>query len=126
MAVHQNLRASALLALTKLMALDPAFCDCHLQLVFTLLQNRCNKPPSAATVWRGAMEGPHHDEFVHEIQSTPAEAMNVAYSLVSPAFAFSFVKGREKLHAPASLHTLQALTKARRQAFCITRLNAQR
>ena len=41
MEVHQNLRASALLALTLLMALDSAFCDCHLQLVFTLLQNRC-------------------------------------------------------------------------------------
>ena len=36
-----TLRASALLALCKLMCLDAAFCDTNLQLVFTLLQNRC-------------------------------------------------------------------------------------
>ena len=35
-----TLRASALLALCKLMCLDAAFCDTNLQLVFTLLQNR--------------------------------------------------------------------------------------
>lgn len=38
---HSILRSSALLALTKLMALDPALCDQNLQLVFTLLQNKC-------------------------------------------------------------------------------------
>lgn len=37
---HPTLRASALLALTKLMCLDAAFCDHNLQLIFTLLQNR--------------------------------------------------------------------------------------
>lgn len=36
----RTLRASALLALCKLMCLDAAFCDTNLQLVFTLLQNR--------------------------------------------------------------------------------------
>lgn len=36
-----TLRASALLALTKLMCLDASFCDNNLQLIFTLLQNRC-------------------------------------------------------------------------------------
>ena len=40
MAAHANLRASALLALTKLMALDPSFCDANLQLVFTLLHTK--------------------------------------------------------------------------------------
>ncbi len=40
MAAHANLRASALLALTKLMAIEPAFCDRNLRLLFTLLQNR--------------------------------------------------------------------------------------
>jgi hypothetical protein len=39
-AEHYTLRASALLALTKLMALDAAFCDTNLQLLFTLLQNK--------------------------------------------------------------------------------------
>ena len=34
------LRASALLALCKLMCLDAGFCDTNLQLVFTLLHNR--------------------------------------------------------------------------------------
>jgi condensin complex subunit 1 len=38
---HAALRASALLALTKLMCLDAGFCDKNLQLIFTLLQNRC-------------------------------------------------------------------------------------
>jgi hypothetical protein len=36
-----QLRASALLALTKLMVVDPAFCEANLQLLFTLLQSRC-------------------------------------------------------------------------------------
>ncbi len=40
MAAHPRLRASALLALTKLMVIDPAYCDRNLQLVFTLLQTR--------------------------------------------------------------------------------------
>ena len=35
-----TLRASALLALCKLMCLEATFCDTNLQLVFTLLQNR--------------------------------------------------------------------------------------
>ena len=35
-----TLRASALLALCKLMCLDAAFCDTNLQLIFTLLHNR--------------------------------------------------------------------------------------
>lgn len=39
--VSATLRASALLALCKLMCLDAVFCDTNLQLVFTLLQNRC-------------------------------------------------------------------------------------
>ncbi|KAK9823736.1 hypothetical protein WJX72_005030 [[Myrmecia] bisecta] len=37
---HPLLRSSALLALTKLMAIDQSFCDANLQLLFTLLQNR--------------------------------------------------------------------------------------
>ncbi|CAL8472231.1 g11773 [Coccomyxa elongata] len=37
---HTTLRASALLALTKLMCLDASFCDHNLQLIFTLLKNR--------------------------------------------------------------------------------------
>ena len=37
---HAHLRSSALLALTKLMAIDPAFCDANLPLVFTLLEKR--------------------------------------------------------------------------------------
>lgn len=43
MGAHADLRASALLALTKLMAIEPGFCDMNLRLLFTLLQNRC--PP---------------------------------------------------------------------------------
>ena len=35
-----DLRASALLALTKLMAIEPRFCDANLRLLFTLLHNR--------------------------------------------------------------------------------------
>ena len=41
MAADARLRASALLALTKLMAVDSAFCDANLRLVFTLLQSKC-------------------------------------------------------------------------------------
>lgn len=37
---HAHLRSSALLALTKLMAIDPTFCDANLALVFTLLEKR--------------------------------------------------------------------------------------
>lgn len=37
---HVHLRSSSLLALTKLMAIDPAFCDANLALVFTLLEKR--------------------------------------------------------------------------------------
>lgn len=40
LSANDNLRASALLALCKLMALDATFCDSNLQLIFTLLQNR--------------------------------------------------------------------------------------
>ena len=35
-----HLRSSSLLALTKLMAIDPVFCDANLALVFTLLEKR--------------------------------------------------------------------------------------
>ena len=38
---HPLLRTSALLALTKLMAIDATFCDTNMQLFFTLLTNRC-------------------------------------------------------------------------------------
>lgn len=38
------LRGSALLALCKLMAVDPAYCDANLQLLFTLLQSRAVEP----------------------------------------------------------------------------------
>lgn len=40
MGAHADLRASALLALTKLMAIEPHFCDANLRLLFTLLHNR--------------------------------------------------------------------------------------
>lgn len=40
LAAHDDLQASALLALCKMMALDASFCDSNLQLLFTLLQNR--------------------------------------------------------------------------------------
>lgn len=40
MGAHADLRASALLALTKLMAIEPRFCDANLRLLFTLLHNR--------------------------------------------------------------------------------------
>lgn len=40
LAAHPRLRASALLALTKLMVVNPSFCDANLQLFFTLLQSR--------------------------------------------------------------------------------------
>lgn len=42
LAAHDDLQASALLALCKMMALDASFCDSNLQLLFTLLQNRWN------------------------------------------------------------------------------------
>ena len=38
---HPLLRTSALLALTKLMAIDATFCDTNMQLFFTLLTKRC-------------------------------------------------------------------------------------
>ena len=41
---HPTLRASALLALAKLMCLDAAFCEANLQLLFTLLHTRCAPP----------------------------------------------------------------------------------
>ena len=41
LASDARLRASALLALTKLMVVDAGFCEANLQLLFTLLQNRC-------------------------------------------------------------------------------------
>ncbi|KAL0043109.1 hypothetical protein WJX79_009421 [Trebouxia sp. C0005] len=41
---HVHLRSSALLALTKLMAIDPSFCDANLALVFTLLEKRLVEP----------------------------------------------------------------------------------
>ena len=43
-AEHHTLRSSALLALTKLMALDAAFCDTNLRLLFTLLQTKQGPP----------------------------------------------------------------------------------
>ena len=50
MGAHADLRASALLALTKLMAIEPRFCDANLRLLFTLLHNRraCMPDPSTA------------------------------------------------------------------------------
>ena len=51
MGAHADLRAAALLALTKLMCIEPAFCDAHLRLLFTLLQNRCApRLPSCAHI----------------------------------------------------------------------------
>ena len=41
MAADARLRSSALLALTKLMAVDAAFCEANLRLVFTLLHTKC-------------------------------------------------------------------------------------
>jgi hypothetical protein len=56
MAAHASLRASALLALTKLMAIDAAFCDANLRLLFTLLQNRCPvHPPNRSDVTAQAL-----------------------------------------------------------------------
>ncbi len=49
MAEHYPLRSSALLALTKLMALDAAYCDTNLRLLFTLLQTTQAPPPHHAT-----------------------------------------------------------------------------
>ncbi|KAL6778710.1 hypothetical protein ACKKBF_B04955 [Auxenochlorella protothecoides x Auxenochlorella symbiontica] len=45
-----GLRASALLCLVKLMAVDGAFCSAHLQLLFTLLQNRGVEPGLRSTL----------------------------------------------------------------------------
>lgn len=39
LSVHPALRASALLALSKLMAVDAAFCEQNMQLMFTMLAN---------------------------------------------------------------------------------------
>ena len=39
---HPGLRAAALLALAKLMCLEPGFCEANLQLLFTLLHTRCS------------------------------------------------------------------------------------
>ena len=41
MAADARLRSSALLALTKLMAVDAGFCAANLRLIFTLLQSKC-------------------------------------------------------------------------------------
>ena len=41
---NDGLRASALLALAKLMCLDAGFCEANLQLLFTLLHTRCVAP----------------------------------------------------------------------------------
>ena len=49
MAADARLRSSALLALTKLMAIDPGFCEANLRLAFTLLHNKC-------VIW---LEPPH-------------------------------------------------------------------
>ena len=38
--MHVHLRSSALLAMTKLMAIEPAFCEANLPLLFTLLEKR--------------------------------------------------------------------------------------
>lgn len=40
-----RLRSSALLALTKLMAVDAAFCEANLRLLFTQLQDKCAYTP---------------------------------------------------------------------------------
>ena len=42
--MHVHLRSSALLAMTKLMAIDPAFCEANLPLLFTLLEKRLARP----------------------------------------------------------------------------------
>ena len=44
---HVHLRSSSLLALTKLMAIDPDFCDANLALIFTLLEKRQVRLPAA-------------------------------------------------------------------------------
>lgn len=48
--VHEHLRAAALLALTKLMAVTSSYCDANLQLVFTLLHTRWTIRPYAQVV----------------------------------------------------------------------------
>jgi condensin complex subunit 1 len=54
MAADARLRASALLALTKLMAVDAGFCDANLRLVFTLLQSKCGARSVASTLLSAA------------------------------------------------------------------------
>jgi hypothetical protein len=61
MAAHADLRASALLALTKLMAIEPHFCDANLRLLFTLLHNR----RAAGLVHRCLPHGQHHVASIH-------------------------------------------------------------
>lgn len=45
--MHAHLRSSALLAMTKLMAIEPAFCEANLPLLFTLLEKRQDFPASS-------------------------------------------------------------------------------
>lgn len=47
LAAHPTLRASVLLALTKLMAVDQHYCEANLPLVFTWLENRSAVEPEA-------------------------------------------------------------------------------
>ena len=49
MAADARLRSSALLALTKLMAVDAGFCEANLRLAFTLLHNKCATELRAST-----------------------------------------------------------------------------
>ena len=60
MTADVRLRASALLALTKLMAVDAAFCDANLRLVFTLLQSKCGTHCSEAPVRTSSAEAMPH------------------------------------------------------------------
>ena len=57
---HPLLRTSALLALTKLMAIEAAFCETNMQLFFTLLNNRCGRCGDVCwqgIVWWWRLEG---------------------------------------------------------------------
>ena len=57
---HPLLCTSALLALTKLMAIEAAFCETNMQLFFTLLNNRCGRCGDVCwqgIVWWWRLEG---------------------------------------------------------------------
>lgn len=61
MAAHCDLRASALLALTKLMAVERELCDANLRLLFTLLAKGCARPaPPPLLVCDGLLSSVRH------------------------------------------------------------------